>query len=80
MHAALFPSIVDSNSTIEEGLMLPSERFKGIDAFVAAADLGSFTAAANRLNLTTSAISKSVGGWKPGSAAACSSARHAGWR
>ncbi|ONG49501.1 LysR family transcriptional regulator [Pseudoroseomonas deserti] len=41
--------------------MLPSERLKGIEAFVAAADLGSFTAAAQRLNLTTSAISKSVG-------------------
>ncbi|WP_207462299.1 LysR family transcriptional regulator [Azospirillum sp. SYSU D00513] len=40
--------------------MLPSERLKGIEAFVAAADLGSFTAAANRLNLTISAISKSV--------------------
>ncbi|WP_419900247.1 LysR family transcriptional regulator [Roseomonas sp. USHLN139] len=41
--------------------MLPSERLKGIEAFVAAADLGSFTAAAERLNLTTSAVSKSVG-------------------
>jgi DNA-binding transcriptional LysR family regulator len=40
--------------------ILPSERLKGIDAFVAAADLGSFTAAAKRLNLTVSAISKSV--------------------
>ncbi|WP_321786354.1 LysR family transcriptional regulator [Paraburkholderia sp. J94] len=40
--------------------MLPSERLKGIEAFVAAAELGSFTAAAERLNLTTSAISKSV--------------------
>jgi DNA-binding transcriptional LysR family regulator len=41
--------------------MLPSERLKGIEAFVAAADLASFTAAGQRLNLTTSAISKSVG-------------------
>ncbi|WP_110686198.1 LysR family transcriptional regulator [Salinicola aestuarinus] len=41
--------------------MVPSERLKGIETFVAAADLGSFTAAASRLNLTTSAISKSVG-------------------
>ncbi len=40
--------------------MLPTERLKGIDAFVAAADLGSFTAAAKRLNFTVSAISKSV--------------------
>ena len=41
--------------------MLPSERLKGIEAFVASADLGSFTAAGKRLNLTNSAISKSVG-------------------
>lgn len=40
--------------------ILPSERLKGIEAFVAAADLGSFTAAAKRLNFTVSAISKSV--------------------
>ena len=40
--------------------MLPSERLKGLEAFVASADLGSFTAAALRLNLTNSAISKSV--------------------
>lgn len=40
--------------------MFPSERLKGIDAFVTAADLGSFTAASRRLNLTVSAISKSV--------------------
>ena len=41
--------------------MLPSERLKGIEAFVASADLGSFTAAGRRLNLTNSAISKTVG-------------------
>lgn len=40
--------------------MVSSERLKGIETFVIAADLGSFTAAAGRLNLTTSAISKSV--------------------
>lgn len=40
--------------------MLSSERLKNIDVFVAAADLGSFTAAAKRLNLTVSAVSKSV--------------------
>ena len=40
--------------------MFSSERLKGIDVFVAVADLGSFTAAAERLNLTSSAISKSV--------------------
>ncbi|MCE0965710.1 LysR family transcriptional regulator [Pseudomonas sp. NMI4491_12] len=40
--------------------MHSSERLKGIDVFVAVADLGSFTAAAERLSLTSSAISKSV--------------------
>ncbi|MGJ3438904.1 LysR family transcriptional regulator [Pseudomonas sp. Je.1.5.c] len=40
--------------------MYSSERLKGIDVFVATADLGSFTAAAERLNLTSSAVSKSV--------------------
>jgi len=40
--------------------VLPTERLKGIEAFVAAAESGSFTAAADRLNLTTSAISKAV--------------------
>ncbi|SEI21642.1 LysR family transcriptional regulator [Pseudomonas fuscovaginae UPB0736] len=40
--------------------MFSSERLKGIDVFVAVTDLGSFTAAAKRLNLTSSAVSKSV--------------------
>ncbi len=40
--------------------MIPSERLKGIEAFVVSADTGSFTAAAERLNLTSSAISKGV--------------------
>lgn len=40
--------------------MLSSERLKGIDTFVQAAETGSFTAAAERLNLTNSAVSKSV--------------------
>lgn len=40
--------------------MTPSERLKGIDAFVMTADAGSFTAAAQRLHLTSSAVSKSV--------------------
>ncbi|MEG2879046.1 MAG: LysR family transcriptional regulator, partial [Comamonas sp.] len=35
--------------------MHPSERLKGLEAFVATADAGSFTAAAERLNLTNSA-------------------------
>lgn len=40
--------------------MFSSERLKGIDVFVRVAELGSFTAAAERLNLSSSAISKSV--------------------
>jgi DNA-binding transcriptional LysR family regulator len=40
--------------------MIPSERLKGIEAFVCAADTGSFTAAGERLNLTSSAISKGI--------------------
>ncbi|MDX7987458.1 LysR family transcriptional regulator [Xenorhabdus sp. 12] len=40
--------------------MTPFERFKGIEAFVTTADLGSFTAAGHKLNLTNSAISKGV--------------------
>ena len=40
--------------------MIPSERLKGIEAFVSTADAGSFTAAGVRLNLTNSAVSKSV--------------------
>jgi DNA-binding transcriptional LysR family regulator len=40
--------------------MFPSERLKGIEAFVATADAGSFTAAAERLHLTNSAVGKAV--------------------
>ncbi|NDJ59281.1 LysR family transcriptional regulator [Enterobacteriaceae bacterium 4M9] len=40
--------------------MFPSERLKGIDVFVCVAEAGSFTAAAQRLHLTTSAVSKAV--------------------
>ena len=40
--------------------MFSSERLKGIDVFVMVADLGSFTAAAERLNLSNSAVSKSI--------------------
>lgn len=40
--------------------MFSSERLKGIDVFVSVADLGSFTAASERLNLSISAVSKSV--------------------
>lgn len=40
--------------------MIPSERLKGLEAFVCTADAGSFTAAAERLSLTNSAVGKSV--------------------
>ena len=40
--------------------MFSSERLKGIDVFVCVAQFGSFTAAAEKLNLTASAISKSI--------------------
>lgn len=40
--------------------MLPSERLKGIDVFVSVVERGSFAAAAQRLNLTSSAVSKSI--------------------
>ncbi|MGV8920031.1 MAG: LysR family transcriptional regulator [Pseudomonas sp.] len=40
--------------------MSPTDRLKGLATFVAVANAGSFTAAAERLNLTNSAVSKSV--------------------
>jgi len=40
--------------------MYSSERLKGIDVFVAVAEAGSFTAAAQRLHLTSSAVGKAV--------------------
>jgi DNA-binding transcriptional LysR family regulator len=40
--------------------VIPSERLKGLEAFVGTADAGSFTAAAERLNLTNSAVGKAV--------------------
>jgi DNA-binding transcriptional LysR family regulator len=40
--------------------MTPAERLKGLETFVAVADAGSFTAAADRLNLTNSAVGKSI--------------------
>ena len=40
--------------------MIPSERLKGIEVFVCVADAGSFTAAADRLSLSASAVGKSV--------------------
>jgi DNA-binding transcriptional LysR family regulator len=40
--------------------MISTDRLKGITTFVAVANAGSFTGAAERLNLTNSAVSKSV--------------------
>ncbi len=40
--------------------MIPSERLKGLEAFIATADAGSFTAAAERLSLTNSAVGRAV--------------------
>ncbi len=40
--------------------MVSSARLKGIEVFVCTADAGSFTAAAERLNLTNSAVGKAV--------------------
>ena len=40
--------------------MFSSERLKGIDVFVCVAQSGSFTAAAEKMNLTASAISKGI--------------------
>jgi len=40
--------------------MISADRLKGISSFVAVANAGSFTAAAERLNLTNSAVSKSI--------------------
>lgn len=40
--------------------MFPSERLKGIDVFVCVSESGSFKAAAEKMNLTGSAISKSI--------------------
>jgi DNA-binding transcriptional LysR family regulator len=40
--------------------MTPAERLKGLETFIAVADAGSFTAAAARLNVTKSAVGKSV--------------------
>lgn len=41
-------------------LMISADRLKGISTFVAVANAGSFTAAAERLSLTNSAVSKSI--------------------
>ena len=41
--------------------MIPSERLKGIEAFVVSADTGSFTAAAQRLNKSQAAVSIAIG-------------------
>ncbi|MGO3534302.1 LysR family transcriptional regulator, partial [Pseudomonas helleri] len=40
--------------------MFSSERLKGIDVFVCVSDSGSFKVAAERMNLTASAVSKGI--------------------
>lgn len=40
--------------------MTPAQRLKGLETFVAVAEAGSFTAAADRLNLTNSAVGKAI--------------------
>lgn len=40
--------------------MTPAERLKGLETFVAVAEAGSFTAAAERLHLTNSAVGKAI--------------------
>jgi len=40
--------------------MTPAERLKGLETFVAVAEAGSFVAAAERLNLTNSAVGKAI--------------------
>ncbi len=40
--------------------MTPAERLKGLETFVAVVEAGSFTAAAERLNLTKSAVGKAI--------------------
>lgn len=40
--------------------MMPGERLKGLETFVAVAEAGSFVAAASRLNLTNSAVGKAI--------------------
>ena len=47
-------------TAIQGRRVFSSERLKGIDVFVCAAELGSFTAAAERLSLTSSAVSKGI--------------------
>jgi DNA-binding transcriptional LysR family regulator len=49
-----FQQLVEINS------MSATERLKGLETFVAVADAGSFTAAAERLNLTNSAVGKAI--------------------
>jgi DNA-binding transcriptional LysR family regulator len=44
----------------QEFSVFPSERLKGIDVFVAVAAAGSFTLAAERLSLTSSAVGKAI--------------------
>jgi DNA-binding transcriptional LysR family regulator len=58
--------------------MFSSEHLKGLTPFLATADAGSFTKAAERLHLSSSAVSKSVARLRSGWACCCSSAARAG--
>lgn len=53
---------MDKNSTLfkKDIPVHPTERLKGIATFVAVAEAGSFTAAAQRLSLTNSAVGKAI--------------------
>nr|WP_275092452.1 LysR family transcriptional regulator [Stenotrophomonas maltophilia] len=57
--------------------MLPTERLRGIEAFVATADAGSFTAAAERLHLTVRRWARPLHGWRRGWERGCSNAARA---
>lgn len=60
--------------------MFSSERLKGIDVFVCVAQFGSFTAAAEKMNLTASAISKGIARWKNAWGCNCSTVQRGGCR
>ena len=60
--------------------MIPSERLKGIEVFVCVADAGSFTAAADRLSLSASAVGRAWRGWRIGARARLFERSTGGWR
>ncbi len=52
---------VGGKTTVASLETMRSEKLEGFDAFIAVADTGGFAAAARRLGMTTSAVSKQVG-------------------